>query len=353
MEKRKLINFNLPFPWNLHVPILLFSVFGSVLFQLISQHTVNYQFVISGSLIMLLDTEIIFWVSRALFNSVKKSSPRELTFSILWRVVVFLLLIIGVGTIVAAGVMFLMSLLTGNSWDDSVDLIRNFAIKDNLVSLVVASFLATMAFFFMLWQEAMKSAFKAREQMLIYQSETLKNQVNPHFLFNSLNTLSSLIPTDPEKAEFFTQKLSVIYRYILENRDAETVSLDQEISFVNDYYFLQKIRDEEKINLTIEINDPDCRVLPISLQLLVENAFKHNAATFEKPLQVTIVQKDGFVEVRNKLQPKSQLNPSSGLGLKNLAERVKIHTGKTLEIEKNEKEFVVRMPVIPMKNLER
>jgi len=203
-----------------------------------------------------------------------------------------------------------------------------------------------MAFFFMLWQEAMKSAFKAREQMLIYQSETLKNQVNPHFLFNSLNTLSSLIPTDPEKAELFTQKLSVIYRYILENRDAETVSLDQEIGFVRDYYFLQKIRDEEKINLTIDICDPNCRVLPISLQLLVENAFKHNVATNEKPLQVSIIQKDGFIEVRNNLQPKNQLSPSSGLGLKNLAERVKIHTGKTLEIEKGDKEFVVRMPVV-------
>jgi sensor histidine kinase YesM len=346
MNKRKLIDFYLPFPWNIHARILAFSVIGSVLFQLISQHTVYFQFVITGTLIMALDAEIIFWVSRALFNSVKNSSPREITFSILWRVLVFLLLIIGVGTMVAAGVMFLMSLLSGNSLDDSMNLIRNFAIKENLISLVIASFLATMAFFFMLWQEAMKSAFKAREQMLIYQSETLKSQVNPHFLFNSLNTLSSLIPIDPEQAELFTQKLSVIYRYILENRDAETVSLDQEISFVNDYYFLQKIRDEEKIKLTIEINDPNCRVLPISLQLLVENAFKHNAATTERPLQVTIVQKDGFIEVRNNLQPKSQLSPSSGLGLKNLAERVKIHTGKSLEIERGDKEFVVRMPVV-------
>jgi len=247
---------------------------------------------------------------------------------------------------VAAGVIFLMSLLSGNSWVDSMNLIRHFAIKEILFSLVIASFMATMAFFFMLWQEAMKSAFKAREQMLIYQSETLKNQVNPHFLFNSLNTLSSLIPIDPEKAELFTQKLSVIYRYILENRDAETVTLDQEIGFVRDYYFLQKIRDEEKINLTIAVENHDCRILPISLQLLVENAFKHNAATRENPLKVTIVQKGNMIEVRNNFQPRKQLTPSSGLGLKNLDERVKLQSGKTLEIEKGDKEFVVRMPVV-------
>ncbi len=346
MNKKRLYDFFLPFPWNIHARILAISIIGSVLFQLFSQQAFHFNLIATGALIMILDAEIIFWASRALFNSAKESSPRQFTFSILWRVVVFLLLILGVGTMVAAGVVFLTNLMEGNSWANSVNLIRHFAIKEILLSLVIASVVATLAFFFMLWQETLKSVYKAREQMLIYQSETLKNQVNPHFLFNSLNTLSSLIPTDPEKAESFTQKLSVIYRYILENRDAETVSLDQEIGFVRDYYFLQKIRDEEKINLTINISNPNCRVLPISLQLLVENAFKHNAATNEKPLLVSVIQKDGFVEVRNNLQPKKQLSPSSGVGLKNLAERVKIHTGKTLEIEKGEKEFVVRMPVI-------
>src|SRR5574344_359138 len=139
-KKRRLIDFYLPFPWNIHARMLAISVIGSVLFQLISQHTVPFQFVITGTLIMALDAEIIFWVSRALFNSVKNSSPREITFSILWRVLVFLLLIIGVGTMVAAGVMFFMSLLNGNSWDDSMNLIRNFSIKENLTSLVIASF---------------------------------------------------------------------------------------------------------------------------------------------------------------------------------------------------------------------
>lgn len=295
---------------------------------------------------MILDAEIIYWISRTLFNTVKGKTPRDITVQIIWRVLVFLLMIMVVGTTVATASILILNLSLGNTLAESINIVRHFELKGIINSLVIASLVATFAFFFMLWQEAMRSAFKAREQMLIYQSETLKNQVNPHFLFNSLNTLSSLIPTNPEKAELFTQKLSVIYRYILENRDAETVPLEQEIGFVNDYYFLQKIRDEEKIDLTIEINNPNSRILPISLQLLVENAFKHNAATRENPLKVTIEQKGNTIEVRNNLQPRKLLNPTSGLGLKNLSERVKIQFGKTLEIEKKEHEFIVRMPII-------
>jgi sensor histidine kinase YesM len=351
MNKRKLIDFYLPFPWNIHARILFVSIIGSLIFRAIFWQGEFLQPFITGILIMILDAEIIYWISRALFNSVKGKTPRDVTFQILCRVAVFLLTIMVVGTTVATGSILIMNLSNGNTLAESIHIIRQFELKGIITSLVIASLVATFAFFFMIWQEAMKSAYKAREQMLVYQSETLKNQVNPHFLFNSLNTLSSLIPTDPKKAELFTQKLSVIYRYILDNRDAETVQLEQEIGFVRDYYFLQKIRDEEKIDLTIDIENPNCLILPISLQLLVENAFKHNAATRENPLKVAIVQKGDMIEVRNNLQPRKQLNPSSGLGLKNLEERVKIQCGKTLEIEKSETEFIVRMPIIC--NIER
>jgi two-component system, LytTR family, sensor kinase len=346
MNKRKLIDFFLPFPWNIHARILFVSIIGSLIIRIIFNQGDFFKPFIAGIVNMILDAEIIYWIARALFNSIKSGSPREVTFQIIWKVVVFLLVILFVGTTVALLVILVMNMHNGNSLLDSINIIRHFEIKGIIVSLIFASILATMAFFFMIWQDAMKSAFKAREQMLIYQSETLKNQVNPHFLFNSLNTLSSLIPTNPEKAELFTQKLSTIYRYILENRDAETVPLEQEIEFVNDYYFLQKIRDEEKIELTINIKNPEYSILPVSLQLLVENAFKHNAATRENPLRINIIQKGNLIEVHNNLQPKKQLNQPSGLGLKNLSERVRLQIGKTLEIEKTDQEFIVRMPLI-------
>jgi two-component system, LytTR family, sensor kinase len=347
MKTRKLIDFYLPFPWNIHARIVFLSLVGSIIFGVIGHGNI-IQSLIAGGSIMILDAEIIYWISRSLFNTTKIGSPRDVTFQIIWRVVVFFLMIVVVGTIVASTVILLLNLRMGNELSVGLQNIIQFEIKGIMGSLILGALIATAAFFFMIWQEAMKSAFKAREQMLIYQSETLKNQINPHFLFNSLNTLSSLITSNPEKAETFTQKLSIIYRYILENREAETVPLNQEIGFVNDYFYLQKIRDEEKIELIIKIENKNCRILPVSLQLLVENAFKHNTATREKPLQVTIEQKGDWIEVRNNLQPKKQLGTSSGLGLQNLSERVRMQTGKELFIEKTERQFVVRMPIVSM-----
>jgi sensor histidine kinase YesM len=349
MNKRKLIDFYLPFPWNIHARIVFLCLLGAIVFGVVMGHGNLIQSLIIGGSIMIIDAEIIFWVSRALFKINKSDSPKNATFQVLWRVVVFFLMIVVVGTTVASTVILMVNVWYGAELQNAFQNVIHLEMKGILSSMILGALIATSMFFFLIWQEAMKSAFKAREQTLIYQNETLKNQINPHFLFNSLNTLSSLIPTNPEKAEAFTQKLSVIYRYILENREAETVTLEQEVEFVKYYYFLQKIRDEEKIELTIEIENMNCRVLPVSLQLLVENAFKHNSATRESPLKISIIQKSGFIEVRNNLQPKKQLSPASGLGLKNLAERVKLHSGKALVIEKTGHEFVVKMPLVCIK----
>jgi two-component system, LytTR family, sensor kinase len=346
MKTRKLIDFYLPFPWNIHARILCFCLIGSLVFGMIFGNWNFLQSLTFSGSIMLIDCEIIFWISRRLFNSTKVGSPRNVTFQVLWRAVVFFLMIIVVGTIVPFMVFLISKTWSGEELSVVLQHLMQFEMKGNMISSIIAALFATLLFFIIIWQDAMKSAFKAREQMLIYQSETLKNQINPHFLFNSLNTLSSLIATNPEKAEAFTNKLSQIYRYILENREAETVPLEQEIGFVNDYFYLQKIRDEEKIELKIDIENLNFRVMPVSLQLLVENAFKHNSATHENPLVVSIVQKGEWIEVRNNLQPKKQLGTSSGLGLKNLEERIKIQTGKKLEIEKSDQEFVVRIPLI-------
>lgn len=349
MKPRKLIDFYLPFPWNIHARILFLCLIGLIFFWSINGGGNFLQALCVGGSIMWLDAEIIYWVSRSLFNSVKTGTPGKVTRQILWRVLLFCIMIITIGTTVGFTVLLLLNKWMGADWAGAVQTVIKYDLMSITRSLVIGALIATFLFFFMLWQEALKNDYQAREQMLIYQSETLKNQVNPHFLFNSLNTLSSLIPTDPEKAEIFTRKLSHIYRYILDNRNVETVSLDEEIHFVNDFYFLQKIRDEDKIDLIIHIENPACRILPISLQMLVENAFKHNIATREKPLQISIVQKGDAVEVRNNLQRKSQLGGPSGLGLKNLAERIRINMGKSLEIKEDAEYFQVNMPLICIK----
>ena len=220
--------------------------------------------------------------------------------------------------------------------------------KGFLIGASLGWMFGAVIFFYFQWMDALKREQKLREEQLIFQYETLKSQVNPHFLFNSLNTLSSLVYRDPELSDQFISKLSSIYRYILENVDADQVSLSRELEFVRKYFELQQVRDDGKINLKIEVNNPDnFTILPISLQLLMENAFKHNAATRENPLkmEISLNKEDHVVEFMNNLQPKTKMEGSSGIGLKNLAERMKLTLKRQLEVMKSNETFIVRVPI--------
>jgi LytS/YehU family sensor histidine kinase len=202
-------------------------------------------------------------------------------------------------------------------------------------------------FFYVQWKEAVERAQKLREEKLIFQYETLQNQVNPHFLFNSLKSLSSLIRKDIDLSEQFIQKLSSVYRYILDNREKELVPLASELDFVNNYFFLQQLRDGDKIALKNETCDiSGLLIVPVSIQLLVENALKHNISTRKQPLEITI-HMEGIdkITVRNNLQKKTQLEPSSKIGLKNLNERCRLILTREIETAETADEFVVKTPV--------
>jgi LytS/YehU family sensor histidine kinase len=226
-------------------------------------------------------------------------------------------------------------------------MLLNLEMKGFFIATFIGFGIGALFFFYVQWNEAVDRVQKLREEKLIFQYETLKSQVNPHFLFNSLNSLSSLVRKDPDLSEQYIQKLSTIYRYILENDNKELVPLSAEIEFVNNYFFLQKIRDEEKIEMKIELKgNENIQVLPVSLQLLVENALKHNSATRKQPLEITI-HFEGLdkIVVRNNLQKKTQLNGSSKIGLKNLNERSRLILNREIEIRETADEFVVKIPV--------
>ncbi|HDJ33654.1 MAG TPA: hypothetical protein ENF21_06110 [Bacteroidetes bacterium] len=208
--------------------------------------------------------------------------------------------------------------------------------------------LFTLVFFFFLWQNAVKREQALIREKLQYRYNNLKARVNPHFLFNSLNTLSELVYLDREKAERFIRKLSSVYRYVLENENSEFVSLEKELRFVREYLELQKERDQGKVFLDVRVNDPENRkVIPVSLQILVENALKHNAASKNRPLIIKIVQERNEVIVSNNLQRKESLAGSTGTGLENLKERVKLATGGEVQVEETGGEFRVSLPLIP------
>jgi two-component system LytT family sensor kinase len=166
-------------------------------------------------------------------------------------------------------------------------------------------------------------AEQLKKENALAQFEALKNQVSPHFLFNSLSILSSLVHVDANLSEKFIDQLSKAYRYILEQKDNETVSLKTELDFLNSYAFLLKIRFENKFDVKISITDQEAEkyhIAPLTLQLLIENCVKHNRMSQKEPLIVTILIKDDYLVVTNPVRPRSELEriKSSGIGFGNI-----------------------------------
>ncbi|MGY5355326.1 histidine kinase [Wenyingzhuangia sp. IMCC45467] len=176
----------------------------------------------------------------------------------------------------------------------------------------------------------------------------LKNQLDPHFLFNSLNVLTSLIEENPKNAQKFTTSLSKVYRYVLEQKNKELILVDEELAFAKTYMSLLKMRFEDSIVFTIpeKASNPESKVVPLSLQLLLENAVKHNVVTATKPLHITIYEEDGFLVVENNLQEKQIVKKSSGVGLNNILERYKLLTNRQVQINKTTDHFAVLIPML-------
>jgi sensor histidine kinase YesM len=182
----------------------------------------------------------------------------------------------------------------------------------------------------------------------VAELQALKSQIDPHFIFNSLNTLSHFIDEDPPKAKAFNQKLSDVYRYILHKRDKDLVLLAEELDFVKDYFSMLKIRyaDAVKIKFMFEESSSDqYLVLPISLQILVENALKHNVFSDEKPLLINVFMREDALVVENEYRPKKKAD-SSKVGLANLLERSKLLIGKAVHWTVKGGVFSVELPMI-------
>ncbi|MCB4808883.1 histidine kinase [Tamlana sp. 62-3] len=178
--------------------------------------------------------------------------------------------------------------------------------------------------------------------------DALKNQLDPHFLFNSLNVLTSLIEENPESAQKFTTSLSKVYRYVLEQKNKELVSVDEELQFAKTYMSLLKMRFEDSIvfNMPEQASNPESKVVPLSLQLLLENAVKHNMVTNSKPLHINIYEQEDSLIVENNLQPKQIVKKSSGVGLSNIKERYQLLTHKKVFINQEANRFAVAIPML-------
>ncbi|RLD73018.1 MAG: hypothetical protein DRJ29_00370 [Bacteroidetes bacterium] len=216
-----------------------------------------------------------------------------------------------------------------------------------LLSLV----LGNAVLFFKNWKKSAIQQEELKRAHLALQYQSLKDQVRPHFLFNSLSSLATLINTDTEKATLFVHKLSDVYRYVLEQRENELVPLKDDLKFMEDYIFLQKIRFGENLQVEnkLELNLKRM-VIPLSLQMLVENAIKHNEISREHPLIIEITSTGkGHVIVRNNLQRREVSEPSLGTGLENLRKQITYFSPDPLLVLEEADAFVVRMPTLTRK----
>lgn len=238
--------------------------------------------------------------------------------------------------------------IVGHPTDEPfVCLIRDI-LRATLLGLAVALF--NLLYFSMRQRDEMaRQMDDLKKEMLVSKYSSLKNQISPHFLFNSLNTLTSLMYENRDLASDFLSRLASSYRYILENTEEDLVSLKKELNFLDSYIFMMNIRHEGalKIKTDIKINTVDFLVPTLSLQMLVENALKHNFFSKEKPLEIHIysVGKIALI-VENTLRPRTRTEESTKLGIKNIRKRYSFYTSQEVTIENENEQFRVTMPLL-------
>jgi two-component system, LytTR family, sensor kinase len=187
-----------------------------------------------------------------------------------------------------------------------------------------------------------------KRESLKAQLDALKTQVNPHFLFNNLNTLTAIIPDTPNQAIEFVQQMSKVYRHILEVQDEKTIPLKDELDVLRAYGFLLKTRFGDNLNIEIDVPEEKLqqRIVPLSLQLLMENAIKHNIVSSAKPLKIKVFAENGQLVISNNLQIKNQQIESTGIGLDNIRNRYKLFSNDEVKVTESGESFTVSIPLI-------
>lgn len=331
----------------LGIPIIAF-LFPIVFFKAdLSQGLIAYLPKYTVSLIY----TTCYWISiRELFFYLRSRfrTPEETPRRIIYTMVGILIIFLIVNSVVS---VFHHDIL-GLPYDAPIDQNGMSHFDYKLPSFVVIILVASIyegIFFYQRWKEAIIETERLKRENVQSQLEGLKSQVNPHFLFNSLNTLIYIIPEDPEKAVIFVRKLSKVYRYILEIRDKELISVQEELAFLQSYIFLLKERFGESFQVSIDLpkGKQAQKIVPLSLQMLLENAIKHNVISKSKPLLVEFFIDDkGALVVRNNLQKKVQQMPSTNVGLENIRTRYAFFTEEKLEVQETPPYFTVSLPLI-------
>ncbi len=286
------------------------------------------------------------WISLIYVNRLVDSKIKWLAHPVLRSFVGILVLVLDsvvVFTIVQFIMMFIIYHLTPfETWPH---------ITRSIIYVLLISFIMSLIFtavgFFKAWKATLIGSQKLKTEMMAYRYESLRNQINPHFLFNSFNVLSDLVYADQAMAVKFINQLSELFRYVLDSRDKELVPLQDELDFMQSYIYLMKTRFDEKLDLSIDLKaDAGELIVPMTMQLLVENAVKHNEVSEAFPLRIIIRRTNDYIEVENSMKIKKVEEDSKNTGLKNIIQQFSYFTEKPIDIIDTDGKFRVRVPVL-------
>lgn len=201
--------------------------------------------------------------------------------------------------------------------------------------------------FFVRWKQEKIIAAELGKEKAQVQYDNLKNQLNPHFLFNALSSLNSLIFENPQLASDFLQQLSKVYRYVLENKEKNSVTLQKEINFVNHYVKLLETRFGEGLVVSFNIDDAskEKNIVPVTIQILLENAVKHNTTSKDNPLHIAVASAGDYLSVKNNLQRKTAIETSNKHGLENLKNLYRYISDKQVEVIETQDSFEIKIPL--------
>ncbi|MEZ4874647.1 MAG: histidine kinase [Flavobacteriaceae bacterium] len=218
---------------------------------------------------------------------------------------------------------------------------------NNLFTVIIVSLYINSTYFFSSWEKSLIKNQEISKQHIKQELLALKNQINPHFLFNNLNTLSHLVSEKSPEAEEYIVQLSTIYRYLLEEKKADVVPIEKEFNMLHSLIYLLKIKYGNTIEFLYQKEDfKNFNIATFTLQLLIENAVKHNVVSKENKLFIHIFLDGSYLTIKNNVLQKANYVYSSGIGLNNIISRYKILSDKEVIIEESEKEFIVKIPLI-------
>lgn len=253
--------------------------------------------------------------------------------------------------VLAVAYVFLVSLLLDEFYYKPVYHVSVLAMgfRISIVPTVIVYLVYEAVYFFDAWKMNVRKTEALMRENVQSQLEVLKNQLDPHFLFNSMNTLAALIDDENTAAQDYLERLSDVYRYVLVSRNKNTVLLSEEIAFVDAYVYLNKIRFRENLQVEKRLSEAVLtqQITPLSLQMLVENAIKHNAASRENPLQIVIREENGgYLVVENNISEKTILEKSTRVGLQNIINRYSLLTDREVKINREDDRFTVKIPLL-------